>query len=429
VHDAPRRNGDNEVLPDFLSDLSADVIVIGAGVAGTTAAAVLERKGLRVMLLDTRATCPPVFKAEKVEREALRMLRELNLYKHLAPHCGHISEVYVAYDGHIFKRQKREQIGIAYSDLVNIMRAHLPETIESKIGRVGQISHRDGITTVSLESGEKLTTRLAVLACGLSDELLSSLGLRRNIICNEQSAVAGFNIAPTNSRAFDFDSVTFYPTDPSFRIDYLNLFRMRQEMRVNLFSYHTPNDPWFREFHRRPKALLDSAFPKMSQVIGEYEVVGKVVSSLVDLYRTEGNLPEGVVLIGDAFQNACPATGCGFPKVFTDVRILGECVPEWLSTPGMGTDKLRRFYSDPRKQTEDNNALQRSIRDRQAAISTSPRWRLRRALLHVRRHLTTAKPGPARPQPQKTTVMVVSANENRSSTAAKSARAAVPTVL
>jgi 2-polyprenyl-6-methoxyphenol hydroxylase-like FAD-dependent oxidoreductase len=380
------------VFPDPALELSADIIIVGAGVAGTTAAAVLHRQGWRVMLVDAQATCPPIFKAEKVEGEGLRLLRELGLFDPLLPFSGRIEEVCVAYDGHIFKKQDREQIGISYSDLVNTLRANLSTDIETKLGRVNQITREETKTTVYLDNGEKVTARLAVLACGVSKHLLSSLGLRLSVVQKDQSSVAGFNIVPTGSRAFDFDSVTSYPTDPAFRIGYLNLFKVSDGMRANLFAYHAPNDPLMREVHQNPKAFLDRAFPKLSRIIGEYEVAGKVVTSCVDLYRTEGEIPDGAVLIGDAFQNSCPVTGCGYAKVFTDVNVLAECVPVWFSTSGMGADKLKVFYEDTRKKTEDANSLHRAFYDRLEALSMEPRWRLRRAMLHVRRHLTRTKP-------------------------------------
>lgn len=49
-----------------VSDI-ADVVIVGAGLAGASAAAVLARKGVRVMLIDSRHTYPTCFKAEKIE--------------------------------------------------------------------------------------------------------------------------------------------------------------------------------------------------------------------------------------------------------------------------------------------------------------------------------------------------------------------------
>ena len=45
---------------------SADIIVVGAGLAGVTAATVLGQQGRKVILVDPRPSYPSVFKAEKI---------------------------------------------------------------------------------------------------------------------------------------------------------------------------------------------------------------------------------------------------------------------------------------------------------------------------------------------------------------------------
>jgi len=51
---------------------SVEVIVVGAGLAGTAVAAVLGRQGRRVILVDPRPSYPPVFKAEKIDQEQVQ---------------------------------------------------------------------------------------------------------------------------------------------------------------------------------------------------------------------------------------------------------------------------------------------------------------------------------------------------------------------
>jgi 2-polyprenyl-6-methoxyphenol hydroxylase-like FAD-dependent oxidoreductase len=388
------------LLPEPVSKLAADVIVIGAGVAGTTAASVLARQGRKVLLLDARAECPPVFKAEKVERDELRLLDDFGVLAPLLAQSGKSSEVYVAYDGRIFRRTPMQQIGIPYSDLVNNLRSNLPSSVETKFGRVNRISHDRGITSAHLDDGEELTARLVVVACGIDGQLLSSLGLRRHIIQKQQCVGVGFDMVPANGHPFPFQAVTYYPTTGAHGIDYLTLFKFRHAMRANLFLFRPINDSWIKEFHHQPRLLLQRAFPKLSLVIGDYRVSGKVVSSCVDLFSTEGNMPDGVVLIGDALQTACPSTGLGIKKVLTDVSVLAGCAPAWFSTPGMSGKKLQRFYDHPRKRSTDAHAMRRAIHQRKAATSQSLRWRLYRALLHLRRNLATPIQLPAQTQLQ-----------------------------
>jgi 2-polyprenyl-6-methoxyphenol hydroxylase-like FAD-dependent oxidoreductase len=283
---------------------SVEVIVVGAGLAGTAVAAVLGRQGRRVILVDPRPSYPPVFKAEKIDQEQVYLLRKLGL--------------------------------------------------------------------------------LVVVASGSSPRLEAQLRLRRSMIQRNQSFVFGFTIAPLESQAFDFDSVTSYSLEPSARIDYLTLFKIRQSMRANLFVFRPATDPWVREFILEPEQMLRRYLPKLGRVTGDFRIVRKIESGGADLYRMDGNPPPGMVMIGDAFQSVCPSTGMGLDKILTDVDVLSECVPDWLSTPGMGYGKLADFYNHPSKLATDSRALHRAINQRRAATNTALRWRAHRLLRHMR---------------------------------------------
>src|ERR1700687_2256752 len=95
---------------------SAEIIVVGAGLAGATAAAVLGQQGRRVILVDPRPSCPPVFKAEKLEPDQVQILRQLGLLKHLllSPGARRIQEVRVGYNGRLFKIEPIEQYGVSF---------------------------------------------------------------------------------------------------------------------------------------------------------------------------------------------------------------------------------------------------------------------------------------------------------------------------
>ena len=347
----------------------------------------LDQQGWRVLLLDERPECPSVFKAEKVLHDEMDLLREVGVLEPLLERSGRINELIHAHDGRIITRSRVEQIGLAYSDLVNTLRANLPASIKARVGRVERIASDGGTTTVHLADGEELTARLVVLACGTCEPLLASLGLRRRVIQKEQCLVLGFNIEPANSTAFSFDAITYFPSDPASRIDYLTLFRFRDRMRANLFTFLPGNSPWIREFVQQPGLMLGRAFPKLPRVTGEYRVTGKVEVGRADLYRMEGAMPDGVVLIGDAGQSACPSTGLGIRKAFTDAAVLAQCVPDWFSTPGMSAEKIRSFYDHPRKRRMDAYALKNSSDHRRLVCDLSMPWRLRRLFFRLKWNL------------------------------------------
>jgi 2-polyprenyl-6-methoxyphenol hydroxylase-like FAD-dependent oxidoreductase len=366
------------------SDLSSEIIIVGAGLAGTTLAAVLGKQGRRVILVDPHSSCPPLFRAEKIEREQVLLLRRLGLLEHLLPYAGRVREVWGAYDGRIFKTGPIEQYGLKYAEMVNAVRAQMPPVVVDRVGRVKVIANGDQVQRVKLMGGEELTSRLVILACGSSAELIAQLGMHRRVIQKDQSLGLGFDLG-AESQPFPFDALTYYSMSPSTRIDYLTLFKFRNTMRANLFVFRSASDPWVREFIQQPGPMLRRYLPKLSRVTGPYRVISNVESARVDLYTLDSNPQPGVVLIGDAFQSPCPATGLGLDKVLTDVDILSECIPGWLATSGMGADKLADFYKHPRKLAMDSRALQRAQNHRRLVVGSSLRRRIHRLLLlHVK---------------------------------------------
>jgi len=377
------------------TNVSAEVIVVGAGLAGASVAAVLAQRGRRVILVDPRPSCPPVFKAEKIDQEQVHLLRKFGLLEPMLANSGRVREIWKAFDGRVFRTIRTEQYGLSYPDMVNALRANLPASVEQRLGRVEAVANSGDVQRVKLAGGEELTSRLVVLASGVSREIQASLRLGRRVIRKDQSYVFGFTIAAPDSRPFGFDSVTYYSLDPSERIDYLTLFRIGQTMRANLFVFRAARDPWVREFIQQPDRMLRHSLPKLDRVTGEFRVISKVESGGGDLYRVDGYPQPGIVLIGDAFQSVCPSTGMGLDKILTDVDALSECVPRWFATPGMGKEKLADFYNHPRKRAKDLEALHRASNQRRAATDPSPRWRIQRFLLKLRRRILTAVSSPA----------------------------------
>jgi len=361
-----------------------DIVVVGAGLAGATAAAVLGQQVRRVLLVDPRPTCPPVFKAEKIEPDQAELLRKFGLLDQLASHAGRIREVRTYYNGRLFKTAAIEQYGLHYRDMVNALRAHLPASVEFKLDRVVQIVNGPEVQRVRLAGGEECTCRLVVLACGLNADLLSSLQLRRSIVQKDQSVTIAFSMARPDGQPFPFDAITYYPKNCADSVDYLSLFSIGSTMRANLFAFRASTDPWLRQFTHEPDQMLKRCLPKLSRAIGEYRVVSKVETSRTDLYRTEGDPPPGVVLVGDAAQNVCPSTGMGLSKIFTDVDVLcSDCIPLWFASPGMGSDKMTSFYGNPRKLATDVKAVQSASYQRRATTDRSLRWRIHRLRTHL----------------------------------------------
>ncbi len=371
------------LVPPFAGN-SRSVVIVGAGIAGITAAAVLGRNDYCVTLVDSRPTCPHIFKAEKLEADQAELLGKLGLLSVATHSAARISQIVSCYRGRHVKTSRAEQYGFFYSDMVDSLRASLPETVRFKLGRVAQIENSDDIQRVKVDDGEELTARLVVLACGLNGEIPASLGLKRISVKKRHSVALAFTIARADGQPFPFDSVTCYPDSLRATIDYLTLFTMPQAMRANLFAFPDESDDLARRFIQEPEIELNRAFPMLARIIGDYRVVSRVETSLIHLYRTENAIVPGVVLIGDVAQNACPSTGMGLSKVLTDVDVLcTDCIPRWFESAGMGCDKVAQFWSNSRKRRVDSDALGSAIYRRRARMERSPRWVLHRTRLSL----------------------------------------------
>lgn len=359
------------------------ILIIGAGLAGAAAAAVLGKSGFRVTLIDPRDACPPVFKAEKIELPQAQIARKLGLLDPLLPGAGHIREILGYFNGRHVVTTRTEQYGMFYSDMTDIVRQCAPESVDFRQGRVVKIENGAELQRVQLDSGEELTSRLIVLATGLNAELPASIGLTREMVRMHHSVAIAFTIARRDGSAFPFDALTCYSMGQHPGLDYLTLFRIGKAMRANLFYFPRREDPWLRDFLKAPERRLDACLPRLRQSMNDYVITERVESSQIHLYRSQVGALPGVVMIGDAAQNACPSTGFGLSKVFTDVDLLcTKYVPQWLTTPGMGQDKLQAFFDDPRKRCTDQEALRSAEYRRNACTGRALRWRLHRAKLH-----------------------------------------------
>ena len=356
--------------------------------AGTTAALNLSQQDLRVTVVDPRPRCPQVFKSEKIEPEQVESLRKFGLLERLLPHANRIREIRSFYQGKLLGITATEQYGIRYNVLVNTLRASLGGNAQFKLGRVIQITPSDDLQQVIFETGEQLTCRLVVLACGLNGDLLGNLRLKRTWIQKHQSIAVAWTFAARDSAGFSVDAVTYALNDTRTGTDYLSMFPMENMLRANLFAFPAEDSSWVQRLVRDPNAELPRLIPQLERAIGDYRVTGKVETSLIHLYRTDGHLPPGVVLIGDACQNVCPSTGIGLSKIFTDVDVLcSHCVPGWFQSSGMDSEKLMNFAGNPRKLATDTQALENAFYRRHACTARSRKWKIHRARLHLSRQL------------------------------------------
>jgi 2-polyprenyl-6-methoxyphenol hydroxylase-like FAD-dependent oxidoreductase len=357
-----------------------DIAIIGGGLAGSTAAAMLGRAGVSAILIEPHRLHPPELRCEKIGgQQQIDRLARTGLRDAVFNAATHDQEIWLARFGRVIDKRPSQQHGFLYETLVNTVRAEIPPTVETIHAKAVSIRTSDDRQTIGLSTGEDISARLVVLANGASIGLRDQLKIGRPVISACHSISVGFDIAPINREKFDFPALTYFAEATRHRTAYLTLFPIGETMRGNLFVYREANDPWVRAMRRTPEAALDSCLPKLRRLIGDYSISGDIRIRPIDLYESDNVVQPGIVLVGDAFASPCPGSGCGTDKVFTDVvQLCSVHIPNWLVTPGMNAEKIAQYYSDPLKLECDAWAKGKAFTLRAVTLENSLYWRMQR---------------------------------------------------
>jgi 2-polyprenyl-6-methoxyphenol hydroxylase-like FAD-dependent oxidoreductase len=356
-----------------------DIAIVGGGLAGSTAAAMLGRAGIPTLLIDPHTSYPPELRCEKLGGDQIDLLRKTGLADATLRAATLDGEVWEARFGYVVARKPSDQHGIMYDTLVNTLRAQIPPDVETIHAKAAAISNSEERQKVVLSNGEEISARLVVLASGLNVGIRHALGLKRRIISECHSITLGFDVEPVGRTAFSFPALTYWPKRSSSRMAYLTLFPIGAAMRANLMVYREMTAPWLSRFRQAPEATMCDMMPGLRRMMGEFKVRGPIKIRPADLYTTEGHVQPGIVLAGDAFSTSCPAAGTGTTKVFTDVgRLCNFYIPRWLSTEGMDAQKIAGFYNDREKTACEAQSLAKAYHLRSLSIDNGLWWRAQR---------------------------------------------------
>jgi 2-polyprenyl-6-methoxyphenol hydroxylase-like FAD-dependent oxidoreductase len=357
-----------------------DIAIVGGGLAGSTAAAMLGRAGISAILIDPHPAYPPDFRVEKLSGfEQVERFRKTGIAEATLRAATNDRQNWIARFGYLLDKRPSQQYGIMYDTLVNAIRAEIPGDVESIFGKAISISASPERQKVVLSNGEEISARLVVLANGLNVGLRHQLGIERRIVSACHSISLGFDMVPVDRTAFDFPAITYFSERTSDRIPYLSLFPIGSRMRANLFTYRQIDDPWLQQMRRAPEQTLNASLPRLRRITGEFKIAGDIKMRPADLYVSSGHRQPGMVLVGDAFATSCPVTGTGTDKVFTDVeRLCNVHIPNWLATDGMDETKIAAFYDDPIKTACDSWSNAKAYSFRSVSIDNGLYWKAQR---------------------------------------------------
>lgn len=361
---------------------ATDVAIVGGGLAGSLAGAMLGRAGINALVIDPNSVYPADFRCEKLSGEQVQALRKTGIADVVLGAATAIDQLWVVRFGRFVRKRPNDQFGIYYDKLVNVIRDQVSPSVEFMRGKITAIETGPNSQTLKLSDGSLIRARLVVLASGLNNALRRTLGIERRDISPCQSVTIGFDLKPIDQSPFKFPALTYYPERAGGPTAYLSLFPIGSVMRANFFLYRDLRDPWLRAFREEPHATLYKELPGLRRVLPSFELASDIEIRPVDLYATSGYRQPGVVLVGDAFATACPAAGTGAGKAIVDVeRLCNVYIPRWLATDGMDSDKISGFYDDQVKSANDNDSFHKANYQRSLRIDPRWTWRARRSAM------------------------------------------------
>lgn len=356
-----------------------DVAIVGGGLAGSLAAAMLGRAGIDAVRIDPHEIYPPGFRCEKLDGAQVAILRKTGLAEEVLRVATPDRESWVARFGRLLDKRPGDQYGIFYAPLVNTVRGLVPPQVPMIAAKATAIATGTERQMITLSTGETISARLVVLANGLNMALRKSLGLTCEVLSECHSVSVGFDIEPIGGHPFEFPALTYYAEHATDNTALITLFPIGAAMRANLFVYRTTHDPWLKALRERPEQTLHALMPSLRKLTGDFKVASEVQIRPVNLYATRGVRQAGLVLVGDAFATSCPAAGTGARKALNDVeRLCNVHIPRWLATPGMDASKIASFYDDPVKRACDEASLAKAFDLRSFSLDPSWRWQMKR---------------------------------------------------
>ncbi len=249
-----------------------DVALVGGGLAGSTCAAMLGRAGVDAVLIDPHEAYPPDFRCEKLDGSQVRLFRDTGLADPVLRAATPDDEIWIARFGHLVEKRPNNQFGMLYQDLVNGVRAEIPQRVPLIVAKATALATSADRQIVTLSTGEEISARLIVLANGLNVGLRDKLGMTREVLSANHSISIGFDIVPVGRPRFDFPALTSFPDRVADRMAYVTFFPIGGTMRANLFVYRDMADPWLRQMRKEPEAALLTLQPSLRKLLGAFEI-------------------------------------------------------------------------------------------------------------------------------------------------------------
>lgn len=359
--------------------LRTDVAIVGGGIAGSTAAVLLQNAGINAILIDPHEVLPKDFRCEKFNRDQMEMLERIGISDNIYSDCTYIEDIWIARQGKLVNKMTYQHYGFSYETAINAIRNYLTKPEKLVLGKVKSIEPGKTKQKLVLTNGTEINAKLVIMANGLNPGLRKQLDISQTMLSKQHEMAIGFDIEPINGNEFKFDSFTFWPEKASEKLAYFTAFKSADSFRVNTFGYWEKNDVFMQDIKKTPEKALTTLMPNLGNIIGEFKVAGRVHIRPVDLYQNHPEECDGIVFVGDAYSTSCPGAGTGTTKAVIDVDILcSKYIPTWLNKNEISAETLSEFYQDEAKLQSDASSLHEAYFLKSLSLEKSIIWGARR---------------------------------------------------
>ncbi|MDG2530361.1 UbiH/UbiF/VisC/COQ6 family ubiquinone biosynthesis hydroxylase [Caulobacter endophyticus] len=354
----------------------ADVIIAGAGMAGTTLALALASGGVRPLLVDPQpfdAQLAPTFdgRCSAIAYSSFRQWRAIGAGEALAPHAQRIEQILVTdgkapgaasgkpspfflrFDsGEIADRSEGEPLGYLIEN--RQIRAALSKTALDKgleviapAGATGLEVDASG-ARVTLTDGRVLSAPLAVSAEGRNSALRKAAGIGDIGWGYGQSGVVA-----TVKMQHPHEGVAHEYFLPSGPFAILPLTDNRASL---VWTESTARGEALR--HASPEAFHAHLMRRFGDFLGQVEMAGPVFVYPLSLSLAERLVAPRLALIGDAAHGVHPIAGQGLNLGLKDAAALAEVVVEAIRNgEDIGAEATLERYARWRRFDNVTNAL------------------------------------------------------------------------
>lgn len=321
---------------------SAEIVIIGAGMAGLSLAALLAQKGLSVAVVDRED--PVKMATENFDARTIALsvgsrnvLAPLGIWDEMVRHAAPIESIDVQ-EGHDpfllnFQAQDVNHDAFGWIFPNTIVRGTLYETAVkhgvkffAPDGLKDYVSTENGVS-VTLQSGKVINAELLIGADGRMSRVRDLMGVSGVLLPYHQAAWVGFveHELPHHGLAVE----RFYDTGPFAILPYTTKENVHRSAIV--WTHDLPKKggsfaatlpvPDLATLTRELEPLFDERY-------GTIQAVGKWASYPLSLYHAKEFIAPRVALISDAAHAIHPIAGQGLNLGMRDVAVLVELLAD-----------------------------------------------------------------------------------------------------